>query len=64
TFAKHDIGLKSVMQRAGINDKKTSVPLIFIIYETEYKTLMDALDEIREKDFAESIDAVMRVQDL
>ncbi len=64
TFAKHDIGLKSVMQRAGVNDKKTSVPLIFIIYETEYKTLMDALDEIREKDFAESIDAVMRVQDL
>ena len=63
TFAKHDIGLQSVMQRAGDNDRKTSVPLIFICYTTERRILNEALNEIRADGYATSIDAVMRVQD-
>lgn len=63
TFAKHDIGLQSVMQRAGDNDRKTSVPLIFICYNVERQVLNACLEEIREEGYATSIDAVMRVQD-
>ena len=63
TFAKYDIGLQSVMQRAGDNDRKTSVPLIFICYNTERRILNEALNEIRADGYATSIDAVMRVQD-
>ena len=39
-----------------------SVPLIFIVYKVDRKALDEALQEIRDKGYAESVNAVMRVQ--
>ena len=63
TLGKYEVGIESMVQRAGQNGGKDSVPLIFIVYKTDRKVLDKALNELIENNYVESIDNVLRVQE-
>lgn len=63
TLGKHGIGIESMMQRAGSrHDTEEKVPLMFIFYKTNRKTLDAALQELEDTDSVSSIDSVIRVE--
>lgn len=62
TFGKYSVGIKSMVQRAEGDGENSHVPLIFIVYQTERSVLDQALRELLDNAFVDSVDSVMRVQ--
>ncbi|MCR4600780.1 MAG: homoserine dehydrogenase [Clostridia bacterium] len=63
TFGKYSVGIETMMQRPAPKGDNTTVPLVFIVYETEREVLDKALAEIIENKHAVSVDNVIRVED-
>lgn len=63
TFGKYGVGIETMMQRPAPKGDNTTVPLVFIVYETEREVLDKALAEIIENKHAVSVDNVIRVED-
>lgn len=61
TFGKYDIGIASMVQRPAHDDESTLVPLVFILHETDRKTLDEALNELYGHPAIHSLGKVIRV---
>lgn len=61
TFGKYDISIESMVQQKVSPDGDSTVPLLFIIHETERQVLDEALEELLNGSYVRSIDSVFKV---